>query len=339
MGIKKTFKKGKKAGKSVGKAADDAGKAVGKAVNEASDWTGKQVVKGYNATTGAIEGSLDTVVDYADDQYEAAVKYAEKTYNEGVDWLEDLAQDAIDAAFRAAYDSVAGDYAKLAAELLDVEIKLFAKPSNILTTIRDSLFVGKFSKAADDISELLELDIMKRALEIGHRLHGTSFIFGADLTLAASAPVGPQPVVTVGAGPTASIGITQMLDHEKSYEHSRCVFSSLGPALSLGGATSASKLGGSAEFGIIMGFVSKDPTNIGGWFVDVSGGGGLEHGVYSAGLSWSPPGSKPPYVKPKPVAVNLRVAITTSASPGGSISLGGSYTWLIQKVKNPLYIG
>ena len=333
--MSKLTKKIKKAGKDAVKQTE---KVVDKTTSPIVDYAGKK----YNQATGAMEGVLDKAIDYGHEQFHTALEYTEKTWNEGTEWIEDLAEDAIEAAYREIYQKYVGDYVRFVGALAEAQFRIFVKPDNILTRIRDNLFAGKFSTSVDGVKELLASDEMKKAVDAGHSLFGTSFIVVADLGFGAS-----KGLVTGGV--TGTIGITYMMDHYQSYEYETCVFSALGGAI--GATTPTPKLTGSVAVGIAMGFLAKDPTNIGGWFVDVSGAGTLENGIFSLGMSWSPPGSKPPYVKATPVSGTARVALTGSydgtpkssqsaePSASGSLTIGGSYTWILQKIKNDLYMG
>lgn len=331
---KKIKKAAKKAKKSTKKATNSVTQEVTQTTNtvvEEAEHASKQVVKyggkAFNKATGAIEDTLDKAIDYTVDDLKQAANYAKKTWEEGTDWIEDLAEDAIEAAYRAIYKKYIDDYVKFVVEIGEAQSKIFAKPTNILTEIRDTLLEGKFSKSMEHIAELLDSDDMKKSLDAGHNLFGTSFVIAADLSFGVSGHG-----VTGGGG--GSVGISYMLDHFDDYKHKACVFTSAGGAL---GVTNSS--GPGAEVGISMGFLAKDPKNISGWFVDVSGEGNIDYGVYGLGMSWSPPGAKPPYVKAKPVAGVGRIGLSTSKDPSGALTIGGSYTWIIQKIKNDLYRG
>lgn len=337
--LKKIRKASKKAKKSVKKASAQATqdvaqtthqtvKTVAKETSHATKYAGKK----FNYVTGEIEEAVDKALDYTLDDLKTAVKYAEKKWKAGADWVEDLAKDAIEEAYRAVYKECVGDYVKFVEELTEVQRSLLSKNTNLLTDIRDNLLIGKFSKSMDGVAELVESSAMRKSLDAGHKLFGTSFIIAADLSAGAS-----THGVTGGAG--GAIGIVSMLDHFEDYKHRACIFTALGGAV---GASTSQGIGG--ELGLSMGFLAKDPTNIGGWFVDVSGQGEMASSFYGLGLSWSPPGKKPPYVKPVPVAGVTRVGFSQSlspdsAGPSGSVTIGGSYTWIIQKIKNNLYQG
>jgi len=317
------FKKIHKVSKKVKKTAEKTNKEATKIVKQTTQYTEKK----YNQTTGAIENAVDKAVDYSKEDLKVAVDYAEKTLKAGADWIENLAEEAIEEAYRAIYKKYVGDYVKFVVEISKAEYKIFSESTNILTEIRDSLLAGNFSQSEAKMTELIKSDVMKKSIGAGHKLFGTTFFVVADLSFGASSH-------GVAAGGGGSIGIAYMLDHFESYKYKSCVFTSAGGAL---GVTNSE--GPGAEFGIGLGFLAKDPTNISGWFVDVSGEGNIEHGVYSLGMSWAPPGKKPPYVKAKPVAGVGRVALSTSKDPSGTLTIGASYTWIIQKVKNDLYRG
>ncbi len=320
MGIKKIAKK---ASHKTKKATESATKDAEKTAKQTVKYAGKK----YNQATGAIEDGLDKALDYSLDDLNTAANYAQKTWKAGTDWTKDLAEEAIKEAYRAIYKKYVDDYVKFVIAMGKAESKLFSKPTNILTEIRDSLLAGKFSSSMDNIAELLKSDVMKETLDAGHKLFGTSFVFAADLSFGVSGD-------GVTGGASGTIGISYLLDHAADYKYQSCVFAAAGGAI---GATSSD--GAGAEFGINFGFLAKDPTNISGWFVDVSGTGNMDNGIYGLGLSWSPPGKKPPYVKAEPLVGTGRVGLSTSEDASGSLTIGGSYTWLIQKVKNDMYMG
>ncbi len=344
MGVfKKLKKKAKKKAKKAGKAVKDTAKDAGKAVEDGADAAGdaakdaakdvsraaRYAGKKFNKATGAIEEAVDDALDYAEKDLATAAKYANKQLKKGADWVADLAQDAIEAAYREAYKNSVGDYVKFVTALSEAQYKIFSKPDNILTAIRDNLLTGKFSRAEDDVLELLDSNAMARPLDAGRNLFGTSFIFAADLSFGGGASF-------VTAGGSGSIGMSCMLDNFEKYKYRACVFAAAGGAI---GASTDAKPSASGELGLSMGFLVKDPRNISGWFIDLSGAGTAKNSVYGLGLSWSPPGKKPPYLKPVPQAGICRVGFSTSADPGGSVTIGGSYTWIIQKIKNNLYRG
>lgn len=304
-------------------------------VKEASAKVSKYGGKTFNQVTGAIEDTVDKAIDYTTDDLKTAVNYAEKKWKQGADWVEDLAKDAINAAYRAVYKECVGDYGKFVAALIEAQTKIFTKDVNILTKIRDDLFKGQFSSSMDDLAELLASEAMKKPVEIGHKLFGTSFIVAADLSVGATKGFGT-------AGASGTVGLTYMLDHYNAYKHKACVFAAAGGAI--GASTPSKKVSISGELGISLGFLAEDPTNISGWFVDVGGQGDMgDNASAGLGLSWSPPGKKPPYVKPIPAAGVTRLAASKSwppsNDPNASATIGGSYTWIIQKIKNDLYTG
>ncbi|MEL6224682.1 MAG: hypothetical protein AAFR31_18780 [Cyanobacteria bacterium J06627_8] len=312
---------------------------VAEEVTEASKKVVKYGGKTFNQVTGAIEESVDKAIDYTKDDLKTAVKYAEKKWNQGADWVEDLAKDAINEAYRAVYKQCVGDYIKFVAAIVEAQTKIFSNDTNILTEIRNNLVNGQFSKSMDNMAELVESDVMKKSVEAGHKLFGTSFIVAADLSVG----VTTSSSVTFGGG--GAIGLTYMLDHYNSYKHKACVFTALGGSI---GASTSQHPSVSGEIGLSLGFLAQDPTNISGWFVDVSGQGEFDNSSMGLGLSWAPPGKKPPYVKPIPVAGVTRLGFSASrslsaatASPNSSASatIGGSYTWIIQKIKNDRYLG
>jgi len=319
----KKFKKIHKISKKVKKSTQNTVKKVEKVAKQTTHYTEKK----FNQATGAIENTVDKAVDYTKDELNTAAKYAEKQLEKGADWVENLAEQAIEEAYRAIYKKYVGNYVKFVEEMGKAERKIFSQPSNILTEIRDNLLAGKFSQAEANLNKLLASDVMKQSIDIGHKLFGTTFIVAADLSFGVSG----QGVTGGGGG---SIGITQMMDHFYDYKYKTCVFTSAGGALGVSNSE-----GPGAEVGISLGFLAKDPTNISGWFVDVSGEGNIENGAYGLGMSWAPPGKKPPYVKAKPVAGVGRIALSTSEDPSGALTIGASYTWIIQKVKNDLYRG
>lgn len=327
MGLKKLKKKLKKSTKKATDAVTDSAKDVGEEISHAANQTAKFAGKTFNQATGAIEEALDEAVDYARDDLNKAARYAEKQLKTGVDWVEDLAQEAIDAAYRAIYKKYVADYIQFIAALGEAQGQILRKESNILTEIRDNLLAGRFTKSVDDVMELLDSDVMQKPLDAGHELFGTTFVVAADLSFGVSG----QGVTGSASG---SVGIAQMTDHFDDYRYESCIFTAAGGAVGITNST-----GPGAELGISWGFLAKDPTNISGWFVDVSGSGNLDNGVFGLGLSWAPPGKKPPYVKAEPVLGVGRIGLSSSKDASGALTIGPSYTWIIQKVKNELYRG
>lgn len=219
-------KKLRKASKKAKKSAEKASNTVTQEVKETAQQTTNTVVdevteaskkvanysgKTFNQVTGAIDESVDKAIDYTKDDLKTAANYAEKKWKEGADWVEDLAKDAIEAAYRSVYKNCVGDYGKFVAALIDAQTEIFSKDINILTEIRDNLLKGQFSSSMDNLAELIESEVMKKPIEIGHKLFGTSFIVAADLGVGAS-----KGIVTGGASGT--VEITYMLDHYNSYK-------------------------------------------------------------------------------------------------------------------------
>jgi hypothetical protein len=332
MGKWKKLKK--KANKTVDKAKDTA-KDAGKAIDNTAGSVGKYAGKQYNATTGAIMSDLDEALDYAEGEYESAVNYTENTWKQGVDWIEDLAQDAIQAAYQEAYRKYLEDYIEIVLLLGEATFEISKSPDNVLGGLRDVLLNGDFSEAEEGILEMLNHKLVQKAVEKGHKMFGTCFVLAVDVSIGASGKG-----VTAGGG--GSVGIVQLLDNHVRHKYQTAFFTAGGFSM---GLTTAKDPALGVEVGVSMGFLSKDPTNISGWFVDGCGSGSFEHGSFGLTLSWAPPSKKAPYVFPEPVAGVCRFALSKSTGtakytgPDISATIGASYTQIIQKIKSPVYEG
>jgi hypothetical protein len=130
------------------------------------------------------------------------------------------------------------------------------------------------------------------------------------------------------------IGIALAMDGYDKYEYKCTVFTAGGFSA---GVTSSSTPDGGASLGISMGFLKQDPTNISGWFVDGCGSGSFQYGSFGLTLSWAPPMAKPPYVDSRPIVGVCRLALAKTkmpySGPSASITLGASYTHIIQKIR------
>ncbi|KIG13087.1 hypothetical protein DB30_00552 [Enhygromyxa salina] len=322
----KTVDKAEDVAKDAGKVVDDASKSVGKSA-------GKSVGKQYNAATGALVGDLDEAFDYNPGEYKSAVKYAGKKFKQGADWIEDLAQDAIQAAYQDAYRKYLEEYIEIVLLLGEATHEICKSPDNVIGGLRDVLVDGEFSEAETGLLEMLDHKLVQKAIVKGHKMFGTCFIMAVDVSVGLSGSH-----VAVGGG--GSVGVVQLLDNHVRHKYKSAVFTAGG--FSAGLTTSKDPSLG-VEVGVSMGFLSKDPTNIKGWFVDGCGSGSFEHGSYGLTLSWAPPSKKAPYVYPAPVAGVCRFALGKGTGkytgPDITATIGASYTKIIQKIKSEVYEG
>jgi hypothetical protein len=309
VGVKKTFKKAKKKARNTYEDAEDAVRSVKKEVNE---------------VTGAIDGFLDEAVDISMNDVGNAYRYARKQLDEAADTLARLAEQAVEAAYREVYDRYIEGHGKLITGLVEAETKIISgnTSNNLFTKIRDALLAGRFSDVESSLVDLTEHEAVQPVMADARKVMGTCLVVAADLSFGGS-------YNHVSLGGTGMIGAAFSLGDDDVLAS---VFTTAGGAVGL--TTSG---GTSIQQGWIIGFLAKDPLNISGVFVDVAGQLGHASRIIGPCFGFPPPSSHPPYVTAKPTVISGRYATDYGGLPPpyptASVSIGGSYTWILQKIK------
>jgi hypothetical protein len=326
MGLKKAFKKSKKAVKHTANEAAHLAKEAGDEIEDVYEVA-------IDETTGAIHDVLEEMVDLSKEEVHTACKYADKKLAEAKKTLQHFEDAAVKALYKELYQKHIKEYGDLIISLNSALDEAFGKKrGESLSEVQLLLMEGKFRKADQWIDSLLEQKSLEPAIKHAHSVMGTCFVVAADISPSISSAGG------TGIGGSGVIGMARHLGTGGEIYRSAFAVAggSVGQSFSAGSATAS----GSVQAGISAGFLAKDPLNISGVFIDLAGQVSYSDWVLGVAFGFPPPDNKSPYVHTwKPTTGFLRGAINFSTSgpaltPGASISLGASYTWIIQKVKS-----
>jgi hypothetical protein len=171
---------------------------------------------------------------------------------------------------------------------------------------------------------------MKPVMDDAHKIMWTCLVVAADLSFGGS-------YSHVSAGGAGVIGAAFNLAAFNLGEGDvmAAVFTTAGGSV---GLTTSSGVGKSLQMGWSLGFLAKDPLNISGPCVDVAGQIGAGTQLIGPGFGFPTPSTHAPYVTARPTLITARYAydlaqVLSPPQPSGSISIGGSYTWILQKIK------
>jgi hypothetical protein len=200
---------------------------------------------------------------------------------------------------------------------------LMPKIGDRVETIGLHLAKGNFEKAAKLARELRHDEVMKDVLEKGHKLMGTSLVIVASGSFGGGTP-------NLGAGISSYVGIAINLGDGGP---GAAVFLSSGGSLS-GGVSNSTGNSLSAVVGVAVGLVKGDPTNAGGFCLD--GGASVTAAGVTRTLSLcfpftadKPPGSPTMFT----VGVAAEIQSFDPKALGANISVGASYTHIVQRIK------
>jgi len=312
VGIKKKFKKAKKQVRETYEDAEGAARDLRKEVNQ---------------VTGAIDDFIDEAVDLNVKDVGNAYKYARKQLDAATDTLARLAEQAVEAAYKEVYKKYIDSYGQLTIGLVEAQTRIIGgnTSNNLFTKIRDDLLAGRFSDVESSLVDLTEHEAMQPVMADAHKTMGTCLVVAADLSFG-----GSYSHVTLGG--TGVIGAAFNLGQDDVLAS---VFTTAGGAV---GLTTSTGVGKSLQLGWTIGFLAKDPLNISGVFVDVAGQLGYGTKILGPCFGFPPPQARPPYVTARPTVISGRYAqdvaqVLDPPEPSASVSVGGSYTWILQKIK------
>ncbi len=269
----------------------------------------KKAGKSIDKKTGEIPGVIDRGYDLTKDELKDAGRYTEKQFDKVVSKLEALAEAEINDIYRKAYKDGVKEYVDLSAAIGTA----YGKLTEEIIDIGLQASVGNFSKATDSIVALVDDKAMKPVIAEAKKTMGTSLVVMAS--------------VSVGYGLTAagSFGVARNLGKG---EPGLTVFSAAGGTV---GAEASPSAGFS---GLNIGVLRGDPTDIKGVFMDVSATAGITPGLGGTiGISFAPPTKFTPKAIAKAILPALFLVGPGQPSPDVSLSIGASYTFLLQRIK------
>lgn len=308
-------------GKKVKKAKKKAKKVVKK--------TNKASKKYFDEGKGITVDGFNKAVDYAEDDLKSGMKFAKNQYKKAKKQLEKWSQAALKAMFKNAFTREIKAKSTLAIALAKAAPHVY----DDVLAIGNALRKGEMSKAEEKLNKLLVHPKLEQAIKLARKDFGTSLMAGLVGTGGGSYSKG----VSIGGAASVIWGNAVNLDPGKVRQQ---MFFAAGGGMSLG-LSSSPGASGSADVGLVLGFVKGDPTGALGTCFD--GGAGVSIGGISVGFGMCfPLDFTKPLGKGFGAPSIFTVTVTRSMIPedpkealsvSGGISAGMSHTIGLGRVK------
>ncbi len=303
----------------VGKKVKKGAKKSGKKVKKGAKKTKKTTKKGkrhFSEAKGITTKGFKKAVDYAQDDLNAGVKFAAKSYKAAKKKLAKWSQAALKKMFKNAFTREIKQKSKLAFELAKAAYYVRKDVLEIGNLIRK----GKMSKVEVLMDKLYKHKKLQKAIKAARRDFGTSLMVG----LVGSGGGSYTNGVSVGGAASAIWGVARNLDKGKVRQQ---MFFAAGGGASFG-ASSSQGGSGSADVGLIIGFIKGNPSNALGTCFD--GGAGVSIGEISVsfGMCFPLDFSKPlgkGFGAPSIFVVSITRSLI-KADPSKKLSVSGAIT-------------